>query len=392
MNSREAEGIDALVRDPGGWSSLDWAMVTNDAALDMHGAPSRVSLLKAGFRIQRLFAPEHGITAAGADGVRQEDRRDELTGLPVVSLYGERFSPTAEQLSDVDGVIFDIPDIGCRFYTYLWTLSHTIEACAAQGRRLLVLDRRNPIGTVLSSAEGPWLDEARCASFLGRWNIPLKHACTLGELALYFSATRVHEASVDVVRIPGYERRHAKTDDPFTQTSPAMPHLRSALVYPGLCLLEGLNVNEGRGTDAPFARFGAPWIDFESLSRSLSEQGHSGIEWQTEEFPAVNGPHAGSLCKGLFLRVSDPASFMAVRFGVSLIGCLHRLHGDLLEAREYRTHANPSGTTHLDRLLGLPEALEKLRSGHVPELEVGEAWSSIMEPHLLYPRIHRDDR
>lgn len=392
MNSREAEGIDALVRDPGGWSSLDWAMVTNDAALDIQGIPSRVSLLKAGFRIKTLFAPEHGISAAGADGERQEDRRDELTGLPVVSLYGERFSPTAEQLSDVDGVIFDIPDIGCRFYTYLWTLSHTIEACAAQGRRLLVLDRRNPIGTVLSSAEGPWLDEARCASFLGRWNIPLKHACTLGELALYFSATRVKEASVDVVRIPGYMRRHAKTDEPFTQTSPAMPHLRSALVYPGLCLLEGLNVNEGRGTDAPFARFGAPWIDSESLSKSLSEQGHTGIEWQTEEFAAVNGPHADSLCKGLLLRVTDPTSFMAVRFGVSLIGSLHRLHGDRLESREYRTHANPSGTTHLDRLLGVPEALERLRSGHIPELKVGDAWSSMMESHLLYPHIQRNSR
>jgi uncharacterized protein YbbC (DUF1343 family) len=384
MQVAHPAGIDALIDESGRLSSLRWAMVTNDAALTCTGSPSRLALLKAGFRIARIFSPEHGISAKGNDGERQPDGEDPLTGLPVFSLYGNGYAPTSSLLDDIDAVLFDIPDVGCRFYTYLWTMTYVLEACAKEGKLLLVADRRNPIGTDLSKAEGPWLDEEACASFLGRWNMPLKHACTLGELALFFAATRVPNAEVEVVRIPSYGRGHARLDDPFSPTSPAMHNLQSALVYPGLCLLEGVNVNEGRGTDLPFARFGAPWLDAERLMQSIDRVACEGIRIHREDFQANSEPYQGLLCKGIRLEVKDPSLFMGVRFGISLLQAMHGAHGELLRERPYPTHANPTGLSHLDRLLGVRQAFERIVSDSIPETDLSSRWLSMMEPHLLY--------
>src|SRR5690606_8412023 len=146
----------------------------------------RKALQDAGFQLVKLFSPEHGLLAVGADGVAQADFVDPLTGLPVVSLYGSKMAPEPQDLESLDAVLFDIPDVGCRFYTYLWTLSYVMEGCARARIPLFVLDRPNPLGGDLSQAEGPMLDEAHCSSFIGRWSIPIRHSCTLGELALYF--------------------------------------------------------------------------------------------------------------------------------------------------------------------------------------------------------------
>ena len=384
MTQAHPAGIDALIHEPGRLASLRWAMVTNDAAQTSTGEPSRLALLKAGFRIERFFAPEHGISARGNDGERQPDGTDPLTGLPVASLYGNGYAPTARQLEEVDAVVFDIPDVGCRFYTYLWTLSYVLEGCAKEGKPLWVADRLNPIGTDLSKAEGPWLDEEACSSFLGRWNIPLKHACTMGELARFFAVTRVPDAQVEVVPIPGYRRGPASLTDPFSPTSPAMHHLQSALVYPGMCLLEGLNINEGRGTDLPFARFGAPWLDAQALIRSMDGPNAFGIKMHAEDYVAATDPYRGSLCKGIRLEVTQPSAFMAVRFGVSLIHALQKTQGDLLCERPYPTHANPNGMSHLDRLLGVRNAFEAIASDTLPGLHVSEDWQSMMQPYLTY--------
>lgn len=384
MKPPRPAGIDALIAGPGRHSRLRWGLVTNDAAKTSEGVPSRLALLKAGYRITRLFSPEHGITAKGNDGERQADGTDPLTGLPVASLYGDAYAPTAEQLGDLDAILFDIPDVGCRFYTYLWTMTHVMEACGREGKPLFVADRPNPIGTDLSMAEGPWLDEGRCASFLGRWNIPLKHACTLGELARFFAETKVPDAAVEVTRIPAYRRGAAGIDDPFTPTSPAMHNLQSALVYPGLCLMEGVNINEGRGTDLPFGRFGAPWLDAEELLRSMNSEDCRGVNMHREDFVACTAPWSGSICRGVRLEVTDPSSFRAVRFGVSLIRAIYGLHGHWLTERPYPTHANPTGATHLDRLYGMEKALERILSEDPPGLDVSDKWPSRMQPHLLY--------
>ena len=377
-------GIDALIREPGRHATRRWALVTNDAALSSKGESVRQALLKAGFRIVRLFSPEHGISAKGKDGERQPDGEDPLTGLPVFSLYGDGYAPTSSLLDDIDAVLYDIPDVGCRFYTYLWTMTHVMEACAREGKPLVVADRRNPIGTDLSKAEGPWLNEDACASFLGRWNIPLKHACTMGELARFFAATRVADAELEVLKIPSYRRADAGIDDPFTPTSPAMYNLQSALVYPGLCLLEGVNVNEGRGTDLPFARFGAPWLDAKALIRSMDAEACRGLVMHTEDFTAASVPYQGSHFHGILLQVTDPSVFMSVRFGTSLLMAMHRMHGDDLKERPYPTHANPSGMSHLDRLLGIRNAFDEIQSGRLTGLDVSADWQTTMHRHLLY--------
>lgn len=157
-------GIDLLLADPGEWKNGRLGLVTNNAATTSSGEASRGALLRNGYNLVRLFSPEHGLSTKGADGVAQPGEVDPLTGLQVVSLYGDHFRPSMEELADLDLVLFDIPDAGCRFYTYLWTLTHVMEACAAAGKKLIVLDRPNPLSGDLFKAEGPMLDEKNCAS------------------------------------------------------------------------------------------------------------------------------------------------------------------------------------------------------------------------------------
>lgn len=379
-----AAGIDSMLRDPAPYLGLKWAFVTNDAALTMEGIPCRLALMNAGFRIIRLFSPEHGISATGADGEAQPDQRDPLTGIPVTSLYGGQWAPTAEQLAEVDAVLFDIPDIGCRFYTYLWTMSHVLEACAVSNKELYIADRRNPIGTLLERSEGPWLDEAHCSSFIGRWNIPLKHACTMGELARFFNSSRVPTASVHVIPIPGYYRCHASPNDHFRQTSPAIPDLETALLYPGTCLFEGVNINEGRGTDHPFTVFGAPWLNSKKLLSILESLSGKGWTAERHDFQAMTGPYAGERCNGIKLGVQDADTLLALRMGLDILKAIHLLHPSEFSERAYHTLANPDGKGHLDRLLGIKNSFRSIRNNEDMDTNVTVVWSSMMQKHLIY--------
>jgi uncharacterized protein YbbC (DUF1343 family) len=377
--------VDDIRLEPSRLPRADWALVTNDAARTADGRPSRQALLAAGLRIRRLFSPEHGIHAIGEDGAPQPDGQDPLTGLPVASLYGDRWAPRSEQLADIDAVLFDIPDIGCRFYTYLWTLTHVMEACASAGLPLFVADRPNPVGTVLNAAEGPWLDETRCSSFIGRWDIPLKHACTLGELARYFKHTRLPALELHVIPVPGMTRGHARLSDPFHPTSPAMPSLQTALLYPGLGLLEGVNLNEGRGTDKPFTRFGAPWLDPAAVIRRLDAEARAGIGLRQTSYRPLTGPYAGEDCAAIEVEVADPARLMSVRTGIALLRALQVVHGDRLMERPYPTQANPSGGAHLDRLLGQPDSFLRIHENELQTDDIADDWRERMQPFLLYP-------
>ena len=211
-------------------------------------------MLKNGFTLVKLFSPEHGLTASGADGAFQNNHIDNLTNLPVTSLYGDRLAPAEEDLDDIDIVLFDIPDVGCRFYTYLWTMTHVMESCASFNKQFIVADRPNPIGGNMLQAEGPMLDEENCSSFIGRWSIPVRHSCTLGELAKYFAGTKIKSLQLEVIPAGNWQRNQIADDSglKFIPTSPAIQSLNTALLYPGMGLLEGINVNEGRGTDKAF--------------------------------------------------------------------------------------------------------------------------------------------
>ena len=384
MPSQIFPGIDSFLLQKTAFKNLRLALVTNNAARTSTGILSRVALLQNQFRLVKIFSPEHGITVKGDDGVLQQHSIDTVTNLPVISLYSEKLGPSEDDLRDVDLVLFDIPDVGCRFYTYLWTMTHVMEACARFNKPLMILDRPNPIGAIMENAEGPMLDESCCTSFIGRWNIPVKHACTLGELATYFAATRMPTLQLEVLKVKNYHRQHTAISDlAFIPTSPAIQNVQAAMLYPGLGLLEGIMVNEGRGTDKPFEQFGAPWIEEEELCKALQlKLNHVAIS-PVQYIPEA-GIFANELCHGVKFQITSPAAFKAVASGIIILETLIQLYPEHITERLYKTHANPSGEGHLDKLLGCKNALETLKQQGSFKIDIAEEWYSMMKSYLLY--------
>jgi len=375
-------GIDIFLSDVQINKNARCAIVTNNAAFTADRILSRLSLVKNGFNLIKIFSPEHGISVRGADGVFQNHSLDVKTGLPIISLYGDRLMPTQVDLRDIEIVLFDIPDVGCRFYTYLWTMTHMMEACASFGKKFIVLDRPNPISGDLSMSEGPILDEATCSSFIGRWAIPIRHCCTLGELALYFSKEKINGLELEVIPVKNWLRDQITNE--FYPTSPAIQNISTALLYPGMGLLEGINLNEGRGTEKPFMQFGAPWINASDLQEQLSEQLIFGIKTNPCSFIPTDSLYEGEECHGLELTITDEKTFYPVALGIKLISLLMKLYPSYIKERLYHTNANPSGAGHLDKLLGIKNAFELLRSNTFIETNVLQYWTEEIESNLLY--------
>lgn len=361
------------------------ALVTNDVALTIHGIPVRLALQQQGFRLVKLFAPEHGLSATGADGVFQPHGRDALTGLPVISLYSEKLMPSEEDLKDVDMVLYDIPDVGSRFYTYLWTLTYVMEACRQYHKPLMVLDRPNPIGADLRKAEGPLLDESHCSSFIGRWCIPIRHSCTTGELSRYFADTKLAGLELTVIPCKGWHRLHDLEDAQltFSPTSPAIRNLTTAMLYPGTCLWEGVNVHEGRGTEHPFQQMGAPWINGSALAQALECRSLPGVRFEAVHFVPASGRYAGEACSGIRCRITDKSSFRPVHSGIVILQTLATLYPDVLAEATYPTRAHPAGTGHLNRLLGLPDSFRRICTPQPIDTTV-PLWAAEISPYLLY--------
>ncbi len=377
-------GIDSFLLQKAAFKHLRIAFVTNNAATTSAGILSRVALLNNQFNLVKIFSPEHGISVRGEDGVKQENRTDNITGLPVISLYGTKMGPSESDLQDVDLVLFDIPDIGCRFYTYLWTMTCVMESCAAYNKPLVILDRPNPIGALMEMAEGPMLDEVNCSSFIGRWNIPLKHACTVGELALYFAATRLPALQIEVIKVSNYRRHQTALNDfPFTPTSPAIQNIHAALLYPGTGLFEGIQINEGRGSNRPFEQFGAPWIREMELSDTL-KSALKNVRTTPVQYTPSSGVFVNELCKGVSLLITNTAAFEAVSTGITILQILIQLFPNEIKERLYTTNANPGGEKHLDKLLGCENSLNLLKQNKSIEIDIKVNWQQIMKPYLLY--------
>ena len=374
-------GIDVFLSEPGINKNARLAIVTNNAAFTADRLLSRLALVKEGLNLVKIFSPEHGISVKGEDGGYQNHTLDIKTGLPVISLYGDRLMPTEEDLSDVDIVLFDIPDVGCRFYTYLWTMTYVMEACANNNKQLIILDRPNPISGKLEMAEGPMLDEEYCSSFIGRWSIPIRHSCTLGELANYFSNKKVKGLDLKIVKVQNWKRDQLATD--FYPTSPAIQNISTALVYPGMGLLEGINVNEGRGTEKPFLQFGAPWVDAEELMIEMKLNKPIGINLQKISFIPTDSLYKNEECFGLELSMPDVNTFQPVSFGINLIATLLKLYPGHITQRAYITNANPTGAGHLDKLVGVRDSFDLQRSGTIISTKPG-SWHAEIKPFLLY--------
>jgi uncharacterized protein YbbC (DUF1343 family) len=274
-----------------------------------------------------LFGPEHGLRSTAQDLVEVGDAVDAKTGLRVVSLYGPTRVPTKEMLEGLDAVVFDIQDVGSRYYTYVWTMAHAMQACARDGIELIVLDRPNPIGGV--HVEGNLIDPD-CLSFVGLYSLPNRHGMTAGEIARFVNGEHGIGCRLTVVPCSGWRRSQwfDETGLPWILPSPNMPTLDTATVYPGACLIEGTNLSEGRGTTRPFEIMGAPWIDGEELATELSKEALPGVVFRPLSFEPTFQKYGGIVCEGVQQHVVDRAAYRPVGTGYALLRAARRLCPD----------------------------------------------------------------
>ncbi|WP_266205940.1 exo-beta-N-acetylmuramidase NamZ family protein [Pontibacter kalidii] len=337
-----------------------------------------------------LFGPEHGIR--GDQDTHVASGTDTKTGLPVISLYGKTRKPTAEMLQNVDVLIFDIQDIGARFYTYIATMNHVLEAAAEQSIPYLVLDRPNAIGGTY--VDGPIGGEPQ-EPVSGVGQLPVTHGMTVGELARMFNGERAKrnlpQAKLTVIPMQRYNRQQWYDDTrlPWIKPSPNMLTLTTAAVYPATCLLEGTNISEARGTLHPFERIAAPWIDGQILSDQLNSYKLKGVTFRPVSFvpdSMVDGikiyppKFMGEQCSGAEMVITDRKAFESARAGVYILHALKTLYPEQLEWREGR----------MDRLWGTPKVREQLQAGLSPQ-EIVEQWDKeqahfrkVRKRYLLY--------
>ena len=313
-------GIESILESrPSLLSDDRLGLITNPSGVDSE-LRTTIDLLhdRDEFDLRKLFGPEHGIRGSEQAGVEVEDSIDEKTGLPVKSLYGEEKHLRPAMLDDIDTVVYDMQDIGCRFYTLIYTLAYALEGVAAADKRMVVLDRPNPIAPL--SPAGNRVSEAH-SSFVGNYRLPIVHGMTVGELADYFNEEFGIGADLDVVELDDWSRDvwYDATELPWVYPSPNMPTLRTATVYPGTCFFEGTTLSEGRGTTKPFELVGAPWIDAEEWSESLNGEPLPGVGFRPAYFTPMFSKHEREAIEGVQVHVLDREAFEPVRVGLTML-------------------------------------------------------------------------
>lgn len=385
-------GLECLLNDPGAVLQGRVGLIANPTTVDRSLAHAADRL--AAHRdvdLKMLFGPEHGIRG---DAQYMEDVRDDVdraTGLPVVSLYGDSFaslSPQPSHLAELDTLLFDIQDIGTRYYTYAATLALAMRA--SEGRRVVVLDRPNPLGGTLREGGGL---ESHLESFVGLYPVPQRHGLTVGELArLYRDAFGV-DCDLHVIACEGWRRGMAfeQSGLPWVMPSPNMPTVETAWVYAGMCLLEGTNVSEGRGTTRPFELFGAPFCDGAELAEKLNAMQLPGAGFRPCAFTPTFDKFKGELCLGVQLHVHDRSQFMAYRTGLAVLVALRALYPEEFawrrEAYEFR-----DDVPAIDLLTGRTEVREAIDAGaELDDVNAAavfglEAFEAHVEAAELYPQ------
>lgn len=350
---------------------------------------SDVFLKHPGCKVGAFFGPQHGIRGSDqANMIEWEGSRDRKTGIMVYSLYGRRRKPSPEMLRGLDALVVDLFDVGARYYTYIWTLFLCMEACAEAGKSVVVLDRPNPINGV--DVEGPVLNP-RFASFVGLKPLPIRHGMTLGEIARYFKAAFIPGADLHVVPLKGWSRPmfFDETGLPWAMPSPNIPTLESALVYPGLCLLEGTNLSEGRGTTRPFEIFGAPFLDADRLCGRLAAYRLPGVRFRPLHFKPTFDKYCGALCHGAQIHITDRKAIRPFLLGLAILRTALELAPRsfrwLKGPYEYEARKKPIdilfGTDTLRPALTTRRPLLSLEKGWAAPLA---AFRSARRRHLLY--------
>ncbi|WP_026581224.1 exo-beta-N-acetylmuramidase NamZ family protein [Bacillus sp. J33] len=332
-----------------------------------------------------LYGPEHGVRGSAQAGEYVEYYTDEKTGLPVFSLYGKTRKPTPEMLENVDVLLFDIQDVGTRFYTYIYTMAYAMEAAKENNIPFIVLDRPNPQGG--AKVEGPVLD-MKYSSFVGNYPIPLRHGMTVGELAKLFNEEFGIGADLTVIEMNGWKRNmyYDNTNLPFVMPSPNMPTLETALVYPGAALIEGTNVSEGRGTTKPFELIGAPFINAEDLAAHLNSLNLPGAAFRAASFTPTFSKHAGQLSHGIQIHITHRNAFLPVETGLHIVKAIHDMYPEDFQFRA----ENNAGISFFDNLMGNGWVREAIEEGKTVE-EITAKWKEELaqfnqtrEKYLLY--------
>jgi uncharacterized protein YbbC (DUF1343 family) len=334
-------------------------LITNHTGLDFQGRTTIELLAHApGVELVALFSPEHGI--AGHADEKVASSQDASTGLPIYSLYGDSKRPTDEMLKGIDALVFDVQDAGVRFYTYTTTMGYCMEEAAKRGIPFYVLDRPNPIGGEI--VEGPMLDADK-TSFVAYYPLPVRYGLTIGELAQLFNTENHINCELHVIEMKNWHRNYflESTGVRWVPPSPNLRTLKGTILYPGLEILQSAGVSVGRGTEAPFEEFGAPWMDGEEVAAALNERNLPGLRFTNQPYIPVSGLYAGKHCGGVSIRVTDREAVRSVRMGLEIAAVLQK---------NYSGHFEVSKTI---TLLGNEATVEALKAG-TPVEQIIASW------------------
>ncbi|HEX2757330.1 MAG TPA: exo-beta-N-acetylmuramidase NamZ domain-containing protein, partial [Thermoanaerobaculia bacterium] len=366
-------------------------LLANAASVAAGLVPAPRALLGADYDVRVLFGPEHGFWGAAQD--MEAVAPGEPSRLPVVSLYGSTFeelSPRPENLDGLDVVVSDLPDVGSRYYTFVWTTALMMKACAARGIPVVVLDRPNPLGGEIVEGNLP---EAKLLSFVGLYPVPVRHGMTPGEIARFVNTEHGLGCDLTVVPMKSGERLASRAEiadaGAWVLPSPNMPAPETAWVYPGGCLVEGTNLSEGRGTTRPFELVGAPWLDADEAAGAANALGLRGVAFRPHVFRPTFHKHAGKTCGGVQAHVTDRGAFRPFEAYLHLVKAFHDLDPDgfrwRTETYEYRDDVPAidllTGTARYRRLIGTGEPLDEWISTFGRD---ESRFEGMRQPHLLY--------
>jgi len=324
-------------------------LITNHTGVDSQGR-SNLDLL----------SPEHGL--AGRNNEKISSSKDPSTGLPVYSLYGESLRPTDEMLKGIDALVFDIQDAGVRFYTYTVTMAYCMEEAAKRKIAFFILDRPNPLGGEI--LEGPMLDPDK-TNFVAYFPLPVRYGLTIGELAQFFNAENHIGADLHVITMRNWHRNYffESTGMKWIPPSPALRTVKGSILYPGIEILQSPGVSVGRGTQAPFEEFGAPWLNGDEVAAALNERHIPGVHFAAQPFIPISGPYSGQRCGGVAIRITDRFAVRSMRMGLEIAAILHKLYPQQFNIAK------------LLELTGNSDTVQQMQSGVAPE-QIVASWSA----------------
>ncbi len=384
-------GLERFIQSPPAWlRGQRLGLLANPASVDRFFIHARERIdARFPHHLCALYSPQHGFSAEKQDNMKESgDEIDHLLDLPVFSLYGTTRKPTREMFDPIDVLIVDLQDVGTRVYTFIYTMAYCMEAARQYGRKIIVLDRPNPIGGI--EVEGNCLSEAY-TSFVGRYPIPMRHGLTIGELALLFNDHFGIGCELEVIPMKGWRRNMYFPDTglPWVAPSPNLPTPASALVYPGQVIWEGTNISEGRGTTQPFEIFGAPFIDPVRIMRQMDTAPAPGVHLRPLAFEPTFNKHAGCKCRGFQLHITQPDTFRPCATTLQLLQAILLHHKDAFTwtppPYEYEFNKRP-----IDLILGDKDIRLQIQQ-RVPLTDIIASWQNdlnafktIRRPYCLY--------